>query len=96
MDTEQLPPLPSQVPTRKLWVRVLLMLLMGAIFQLACAVLGGVAVVQLLIVVATGEANERIRSFGISLGRYLAQIAEFESFGTQELPFPFADWPRPR
>jgi len=37
--------------------------------------------------------NERLVLFGRSLGRYLQQIAEFEIFATEEMPFPFNDWP---
>jgi hypothetical protein len=30
---------------------------------------------------------------GQSLGRYLRQIVDFVSFATEEVPFPFSDWP---
>lgn len=78
---------------RKLWVRLLLMVLLAAAFQLAVSVLLFVAVLQLLLTLATDSPNARLRLFGRSLGRYMAQIADFESFGTEELPFPFSEWP---
>ncbi|OGA95613.1 MAG: lipase [Burkholderiales bacterium RIFCSPHIGHO2_12_FULL_61_11] len=78
---------------RKLWVRLLFMVLLAAAFQLAASVLFFVAVLQLLLAVATGAPNARLRIFGRSLGRYLAQIADFESFGNETLPFPFSEWP---
>lgn len=80
-------------PPRKLWVRLLLMLLLAAAFQLAASVLFFVAVLQLVLAVATDAPNPRLQNFGRSLGRYLAQIADFESFGTETLPFPFSEWP---
>lgn len=80
-------------PPRKLWVRLLLMVLMAAAFQLAASVLLFLAVAQLALAVATGAPNPRLQHFGRSLGRYLAQIADFESFASEELPFPFSDWP---
>jgi hypothetical protein len=80
-------------PPRKLWVRLLLMALLAAAFQLAASVLLFLAVVQLLLAVGTGAPNVRLQHFGRSLSRYLAQIAEFESFTSEELPFPFSDWP---
>jgi hypothetical protein len=80
-------------PPRKLWVRLLLMILLAAAFQLAASVLLFVAVLQLVLAVATGVPNLRLRYLGRSLGRYLAQIADFESFGSEELPFPFSAWP---
>lgn len=78
---------------RKLWVRLLLMLLLAAAFQLAASVLLFLALVQLVLALGTGEANPRLSAFGLSLSRYLAQIAEFESFASEALPFPFSEWP---
>ncbi|MBH2019888.1 DUF4389 domain-containing protein [Polaromonas sp.] len=80
-------------PPRKLWVRALLMILLAAAFQLAASVLLFVAVVQLVLALTTGAPNARLQQLGRSLGRYLAQIASFESFGSEALPFPFSAWP---
>ena len=77
----------------KLWVRVLLMILLAAAFQLAASILLFVAVLQLVLAAATDGPNGRLKHFGRSLGRYLAQIADFESFGSEDLPFPFSAWP---
>jgi hypothetical protein len=49
--------------------------------------------VQLVLVIASDQPHERLRAFGGALGRYLAQIATFVTFGSEELPFPFSDWP---
>lgn len=78
---------------RKLGVRLLLMLLLAVAFQLAASLLLCVAVVQAVLLLATDSANNRLKLFGRSLGRYLAQIADFECFGTESLPFPFNEWP---
>lgn len=86
------PTYPVTVP-RSLWTRVLLMLLMAIAFQLAATVLCAVAVLQLVLAAFAGGSNVRLRGFGRSLGRYLAQVASFETFASEELPFPFADWP---
>ena len=59
----------------------------------AASVLCAVAVLQLVLAVFAGGSNVRLRGFGHSVGRYLAQVASFESFASEELPFPFADWP---
>jgi Domain of unknown function (DUF4389) len=83
---------PSSVP-RKLWVRLLLMVLMAAAFQLAASLLFFVALLQLVLATVNDTPNARLRLFGRGLGRYLAQIADFESFGTEALPFPFSEWP---
>lgn len=78
---------------RELWVRLLLMVLLAAAFQLAAWVLFFVAVLQLLLAVFTDVPNARLRLLGRSLGRYMAQIANFECFGTEAPPFPFSEWP---
>lgn len=80
-------------PPRKLWVRALLMLLMCVAFQIAVWVLVAVAVLQLGFALFTDQPNPRLQAFGRSVGRYLGQIAAFESFATEDLPFPFSDWP---
>jgi hypothetical protein len=84
-------PVPSR--RRKLWVRMLLMVLLAAAFQLAVSVLLFIAVVQLVLAAATDAPNLRLQQFGRSLARYLAQVADFESFGSDKLPFPFSAWP---
>lgn len=69
------------------------MILMAAAFQLAASVLLFLAVVQLVLAFTGSAPNVRLQHLGRSLGRYLAQIASFDSFGSEELPFPFSAWP---
>lgn len=78
---------------RKLWQRIVLMLLLAIAFQLSGWLLFFTAVTQLIFLLATGQTNTRLVRFGRSLGAYLAQIARFETFATEALPFPFTDWP---
>lgn len=78
---------------RKLWVRALLMLVMAAAFHLAATVLVCIALLQLVLAVAEGRPNGRLARLGHSLGRYLAQIARFASFDSEQAPFPFSEWP---
>lgn len=86
--------LPDPVaPPRKLWVRALLMLVMVATFQIAATVLLCVAVLQLVLSAAEGQPNARLAGIGRSLGRYLAQVARFACFTSEQAPFPFSDWP---
>jgi|UniRef100_UPI0035B32AAF hypothetical protein len=78
---------------RSLWVRVLLMLLMGLAFHIAVTILGALALVQLLFAAVSDGPNERLQHFGRGLGQYLRQITDFVSFASEEVPFPFSDWP---
>jgi len=77
-------------PPRKLSIRGLLLL--AAAFQLATSVLLFIALLQLVLSIVSSAPNTRLQHLGRSLGRYLAQIADFESIGSKALPFPFTPW----
>ncbi len=78
---------------RNTWVRGLYMLLMAIFFHIAEAVLWIVAIVQFILALASNAPNARLMTFGRSLSRYVQQIAAFLTFATDEIPFPFSDWP---
>ncbi|MFZ2541319.1 MAG: DUF4389 domain-containing protein [Gallionella sp.] len=78
---------------RQIWMRGLFMLLMGFAFQVCGTVLCIVAVIQFVMKLLNNTPNVRLVLFGRSLGRYLQQTANFLTFATEEMPFPFSDWP---
>ncbi len=78
---------------RNLWVRGLFMLLIGFAFQLCGTILCIVTFIQFVIVLVSNAPNVRLVSFGRSPGSYLRQIVSFLTFATDEIPFPFSDWP---
>ena len=78
---------------RSIWMRGLMMILMAMAFQLAATLLGLIAVVQFVLALVSSAPNPRLSEFGRALGRYLRQIADFVSFGDDDAPFPFRDWP---
>lgn len=65
----------------------------GLAYQLASTVLFFLAILQFAFALVGDTPNARLRTFGVSLGRYLGHVVAFESFATEDLPFPFADWP---
>lgn len=75
------------------WVRGLYMLLMALAFNVAATILCLVAIAQFLFGLFSDAPNRRLTSFGGGLAQYFQQLAEFLTFGTEELPFPFNDWP---
>jgi Domain of unknown function (DUF4389) len=77
---------------RPVWVRGFYMLLMLVVWQVAEAVLLGVAIIQFIFALLGGP-NERLTAFGGSLAQYLRQVAAFITYATDEMPFPFSDWP---
>jgi hypothetical protein len=78
---------------RNNWVRGLLMLLMAIAFHISGMLLALGAIVQFVLALLSDGTNARLRAFGRSLGLYLGQIADFVSFATEDVPFPFGDWP---
>ncbi len=78
---------------RNIWMRGLLMLLMSFAFHVSGTVLGIVTVIQFVIVLMSDAPNERLVSFGRSLGAYVQEIVHFLTFATEEVPFPFSEWP---
>ena len=81
---------------RNISVRGLLMLLMAIAFHISGMLLALAAIVQFVLAVLSDGPNARLLAFGRSLGRYLGQIADFVSFATEDVPFPFGDWPSGR
>jgi Domain of unknown function (DUF4389) len=78
---------------RNIWLRALFMLLMALAYHVASTVLWFVTIIQFLIALMNGKPNDRLVSFGRSMGRYLQQIATYLTFATEDVPFPFSDWP---
>lgn len=85
--------IPGATEKRSLWVRFLLMILMGMAFHLAATLLGVLALVQFVLALVAGGPNERLQQLGRGLGRYFRQLTDFLSFASEEAPFPFSDWP---
>ena len=87
-----LPSLRTPGPYR-IWRRALLMLLLAMFYHLCGTLLFFIAVGQFFITLLWDAPNARLCSFARSLGSYIRQIAHFLAFASDELPFPFSDWP---
>lgn len=78
---------------RNIWLRGLFMLLMLLVLHVCGTVLFVVAVIQFVIALVNGAPNERLVVLGRHLGSYFRQIVSFLTFATEEVPFPFSEWP---
>ena len=78
---------------RNLLIRLLYMLLMAFILQFCGTLLFILAIVQFIIVIIEDVPNARLAVFGRHLGSYAKQIVEFLAFSSEQVPFPFSDWP---
>ena len=77
----------------KIWVRGFFMLLMILLFQVTGTVVFIVMVIQFVLALINDEPNTRLVILGRSLALYLQQIANFLTFTSEEVPFPFKHWP---
>lgn len=78
---------------RNTLIRGLYMLLMAVVFHVTVTVMFAVAVIQFILALLSDVPNERLSMLGRNLAIYLRQIAAFLTFASEELPFPFSDWP---
>lgn len=79
---------------RSIWKRALFMLLFALIYSIAEIVVVLAAVFQFFCVLVTGARNRQVLDLGRDLSTYVYEILLFETFNSERLPFPFADWPR--
>jgi hypothetical protein len=85
--------LSQHVKSRSTWLRLVFMLLFALIFYIAEMVLFAVAAIQILFKLFSGEPNVRLTAFGANLGRFIHQVAQFLTYNSEDMPFPFSDWP---
>ena len=75
------------------WMRGLYMLLMVFAFHVSWTVMFVIAVCQFILAAASDRPNDRLAAFGRSLGSYVGEVVCFLTFASEEIPFPFRDWP---
>ena len=84
----------QNLKSRSTWLRLLFMIVLAFIYGISRIVVGAVVVLQFLVVLFTGETNERMRVLGRSLSTYTCQLLLYLTYNTEERPFPFdLDWP---
>ena len=89
MDTET----KSHLSDRGTWMRLIYMICFVAIFGVAQMVGAAAVLAQFLFKLLTGQPNPRLREFGGSLAAYFKQLAAFLTYHSEEMPFPFGEWP---
>ena len=71
----------------------LALILFIVLFDLVEVVVVLVAVVQYIMLLATGNTMPSLRELGMSLGGYLKEIVAYLTFETDTKPYPFSSWP---
>ncbi len=83
----------NNLTSPEVWIRLLFMVLYAGAFYIAAWIGGAVALIQIGFKLITGKALPRLSSFGASLSRFIAQIVLFETFASDQRPWPFSPWP---
>lgn len=76
-----------------LLIRILWMLLYAMAWQLASPLLLAVVLLQVVWRLVRGKPHPGLARLGGGLGGFLAQIARFGCFQSEDKPWPVADWP---
>ena len=84
-----------QLRNPEFWKRALYMIAFAIAYSIAELVVLLVVVMQFLTILFTGRASEPLLQFGSSLADYVRQILHFVLYNSEQMPFPFADWPQP-
>lgn len=75
------------------WLRLLFIVIYGAVLWIVSIVLLFVVVFQFLSVLFTRETQKNLLGFGGSLAEYVRQVVNYLTFNSEFKPFPFGDWP---
>ena len=76
-----------------IWQRALYMVLFAIVFHIVEVIIGVVMVVQFILKAATSNTNDNLGRFGDQLSQYIYEIIQFQTFNTEDKPFPFRSWP---
>ena len=84
----------SQIKESAFWMRTLHMILFAIAYGIAETIIVLLVLVQFFTILFTGRANEALLRFGNSLITYARQILRFQAYNTEQMPFPYSDWPQ--
>tara|TARA_B100000959_G_C14642223_1_gene484766 strand:- start:194 stop:583 length:390 start_codon:yes stop_codon:yes gene_type:complete len=76
-----------------IWTRLGYMVLYIIAYAVAETVFALVAIFQFLSALFTRQVNTPLATFAANLSWYIYQIIQFQTFNSEEKPFPFSDWP---
>lgn len=74
--------------------RALFMVFFAIAMRLAELVVYLVMATQFIAKAANKKPIDALTEFGDKISQYLAQIVRFQTFNTDDLPFPFGPWPQ--
>lgn len=85
---------PQDEPEKKdgLVMRLIYMLIIWAMISLAQTILGAMTIIQyIILLINSGEPNEKLADFGTSLGIWIAKAARYQTAASNVKPWPWSD-----
>ena len=84
------PPEAGHAPEESLWLRLLWMILIGAMLGVAQTVLQITAIIQfILMVTRQGRPNAELAWFGKRMGDWMAKAVRYQTAADDEKPWPW-------
>lgn len=83
----------ENVTRRGIWLRLCFMIIMIVAFSMAEIIVFAVVAFQFLSSLITARTNDQLIRFGRNLARYIQQIVAYLTFATEDIPYPFMNWP---
>ena len=94
-DTDAPRPAPSSgAEESRPWMRGVYMIIFLVLFAVAETVLTLVALLQFGWLIVYRQPQEALTRFGAALGRWLDEVARYQSARSEIRPFPWSDWPK--
>ena len=85
---------PQHEPEKRdsLVLRLVYVLIIWAMIQLAQTVLGAMTSIQyIILILGRGEPNEQLADFGTSLGIWIAKAARYQTAASNVKPWPWSE-----
>ena len=84
----------DHLKSRGTWIRLIFMLIYGAILSLSSMIATAIIVLGFFVVLLTGERNPQLLAAGRAVTRYIAEIPSYLTYNADDKPFPFGkDFP---
>lgn len=75
------------------WIRLIYMLIIGVLLNIAGAVMWVLCTLQFLFVLGSGRDNRHMRRLTLTITRFMEQALLYVNYNSEQRPFPFAPWP---
>ena len=77
--------------TSNRWLRFLLVVLFALIYQISEVVFGAVTLFQVICMLLTGERNERLNEFAVTLTDYMYGVLQYVCLRSDDQPWPLGE-----